>query len=343
MSNKRFSSIALALVIALTIPAFAFAEDGPNISLVEPVKDFGTVAKGQVLDWSFVIKNTGTSDLEIKSANPSCGCTVAEFTKLIKPGDTGKVVAHVDTTNFSGPIAKSVSIQSNDPDTPTAQVTIHATVKPYVEAFPAGFLRYTILQGDSQTQSVTLYSEDEAPFKVLDVESPGDWVKVDYKLIENEADRANAGRKGQNQYKIDVTVGPEAPIGPLMDKIVIKTSSKFQPEYRLSLSGVVRPTYIVAPTVVNFGEVTSTGGAEKVVTIQSNNRQKMAEFKVATVESDVEGVIAEAKATTQPGIYEVLVKVAPTARPGEFNGKLQIHTNDKAKPVTEVAVRGLVK
>lgn len=342
MSNKRFSSIALALVIALTLPAIA-QDAAPNLALVEPVKDFGTVAKGQMLDWSFEIKNTGTGDLEIKSANPSCGCTVAEFTKVIKPGEKGKVVAHVDTTNFSGPIAKSVTIQSNDPDTPTSQVTIHATVKPYVEAYPAGFLRYTILQGEQQTQSVTLYSEDEAPFEILSVEAPGEWVKVDYKKISNEAERAAAGRKGQNQYKVDVTLGADAPVGPLMDKILFKTNSKFQPEYRLSLSGVVRPTYIVAPTVVNFGEVASNGGAEKVVTIQSNNRQKMEAFKVSTVDSDVEGIIAEAKATQQPGIYEVLVKVASTAKPGEFNGKLQIHTNDPIKPTTEIAVKGLVK
>jgi hypothetical protein len=343
MSNKRFYSLALTAVIALSFSTFAFAEAAPAISLVEPVKDFGTVPKGQVLDWAFEIKNTGTADLEIKSANPSCGCTVAEFTKLIKPGEKGKVVAHVDTTNFSGPIAKSVSIQSNDPQTPTAQVTIHATVKPYVEAYPAGFLRYTILQGEEQTQSVTLYSEDEAPFNIVDVQSPGDWVKVDWAKIDKDADRAAVGRKGQNQYKVNVTIAADAPVGPLMDKILIKTSSKFQPEYRLSLSGVVRPTYIVAPSVVNFGEVTNNGGVEKVVTIQSNNRQKMDQFKVSTVDSDVEGVIAEARATTQPGIYEVTVKIASTAKPGEFNGKLQIHTNDPVKPMTEIAVRGLVK
>lgn len=342
MSHKRFSSVALAVVVALSFSAVALAQS-PAISLVEPVKDFGTVPKGTTLDWSFVIKNTGTADLEIKSANPSCGCTVAEFTKLIKPGEAGKVVAHVDTTNFSGPIAKAVTIQSNDPETPTAQVTIHATVKPYVEAFPAGFLRYTLLQGDEQTQSVTLYSEDEAPFEVLDVKSPGDWVKVDWKKIDSEAERAAAGRKGQNQYKFDVTVSKDAPVGPLMDKILITTNSKFQPEYRLSLSGVVRPTYIVAPSVVNFGEVTSDGGAEKVVTIQSNNRKEMDKFKVSTVESDVEGVIAEARPTTTAGIFEVSVKIASTAKPGELNGKLQIHTNDPIKPIAEVAVRGLVK
>ncbi len=146
MSQKRFASVALAIIVALSFSAVVIADDAaPVITLVDPVKDFGTVPKGQVLDWTFEIKNTGTADLEIKSANPSCGCTVADFDRLIKPGQIGKVVAHVDTTNFSGPIAKSVTIQSNDPMTPTAQVTIHASVKPYVEAYPAGFLRYTIM------------------------------------------------------------------------------------------------------------------------------------------------------------------------------------------------------
>jgi hypothetical protein len=344
MSHKRFTSVALAIVVALSFAAVALAEDAPTITLVDPVKDFGTVPKGQVIDWSFEIKNTGTADLEIKSASPSCGCTVADFDKLIKPGQTGKVVAHVDTTNFSGPIAKSVTIQSNDPMTPTAQVTIHASVKPYVEAYPAGFLRYTILQGDVQKQSVVLYSEDETPFEIVEVKSPGDWVKVDYALVENEADRAPNGRKGQNQYKVDVTVGGnDARVGPLMDKILIKTNSKYQPEYRLSLSGVIRPTYIVAPSVVNFGEVASDGASEKIVTIQSNNRQAMADFRVSGVESNVQGIIAEAVATEQPGIFEVSIKIASTAKPGEFNGKLQIHTNDPIRPMAEIAVRGLVK
>src|SRR5207248_7457492 len=61
------------------------AEDkGPRLTIVEPVKDFGTVAKGEKLDWAFQIKNTGTTDLQIISAKPGCGCTVADFDKVIK-------------------------------------------------------------------------------------------------------------------------------------------------------------------------------------------------------------------------------------------------------------------
>lgn len=353
MVEKRFVSMALTALVTLTFAAGAFAQakaadtsaSKPKITLVEPIKDFGTVPKGQMLDWSFVIKNTGTSNLEIKSANPTCGCTVADFDKLIKPGQSGKITAHVDTTNFTGPISKAVTIQSNDPETPAAQVTISATVKPYVDAYPAGFVRYTLLQGESQTQSVTLYSEDETPFEIVSVTTPGDWVKVKHTRIALDSDRIKAGRAGQNQYKVDVTVGGNStPIGPLTDKVVIKTTSKFQPEYRLSLSGVVRPTYITAPSVLNFGEVAAESGpTERVITVQSNNRAQMDAFKVTKVESTIPGVTAEAKSTEQAGIFEVTVKVGKDAKVGEFDGKIKIFTSDPIKPTTEIPVRGMVK
>src|SRR6266568_9268167 len=130
-------------------------EKAPRLTIVEPVKDYGTVPKGDKLEWAFLVKNTGDSDLQIIAAKPGCGCTVADFDKVIKPGDTGKVTAHVDTTNFSCPIAKPVTLETNDPNTPTAQLTINAIVKPYVEAHPAGFVRFQLLQGETDTQTVT--------------------------------------------------------------------------------------------------------------------------------------------------------------------------------------------
>lgn len=353
MAHKRFLSMALVALVTLTFAVGVFAQAKPaetsalkpKITLIDPVKDFGTVAKGQKLDWTFVIKNTGSADLEIKSANPTCGCTVADYDKTIKPGQTGKVTAHVDTSNFTGPISKAVTIASNDPETPAAQVTITAMVKPYVDTFPNAYVRYTMLQGEELTQSVTLYSEEEAPFEIVDVTTPGDWVKVKHTKIALDSDRVKAGRAGQNQYKLEVTVGgPTAPIGPLTDKVVIKTNSKYQPEFRLSLTGMIRPTYLVSPSVLNFGEIPAKGeGVERVLTVQSNNRAQMDAFKVEKVETNVPGVVAEAKSTEQAGIYEVSVKVAKDVKPGEFNGKLMISTNDKLRPTTEIPIKGLVK
>ena len=137
MSSKRILVVMIAVLVALTA-ALAFAADsrpkakktatrrrrsregsreGARASrIVEPVKDYGTVAKGEKLDWAFLVKNTGDADLQIIAAKPGCGCTVADFDKVIKPGETGKVTAHVDTTAFAGPIAKTVTLETNDPD-----------------------------------------------------------------------------------------------------------------------------------------------------------------------------------------------------------------------------------
>src|SRR5687767_10660698 len=284
--SKRIFSTLLVLSLALTAP-FAVAQEkaadaakGPRLTIVEPIKDFGVVPKGQKLDWSFEIRNTGTSDLEILAAKPGCGCTVADFDKVIKPGQTGKVTAHVDTSTFAGPIAKPVTLETNDASTPNAQLTITAVVKPYVDAFPAGFVRYNILQGDTEKQTLTLFSEDEEPFEIVKVESPQEWIKVDYKKAEG-TDVQKVGRAGQNQYKLDITVGgPDTRIGPLAEKIHIVTNSKFQPEYWVSVAGVIRPTFRVEPTAINFGDVAPTDtAATRTIILRSNDLKTPEKFE----------------------------------------------------------------
>ena len=43
-------------------------------------------AKGDKIIHDFVIKNDGDADLQITNVQPACGCTVASFDKVIKPG-----------------------------------------------------------------------------------------------------------------------------------------------------------------------------------------------------------------------------------------------------------------
>ena len=362
MSSKRTVVVTMAFLVALVASlasaqtkakkpdtaksATAAAEEkSPRLTIVEPVKEYGEVAKGDKLDWSFLIKNTGTSDLQIIAAKPGCGCTVADFDKVIKPGETGKVTAHVDTTAFAGPIAKTVTLETNDPSSPSSTLTIHAVVKPYVEAYPAGFVRFNQLQGDVTTQSVTLYSEEDEPFEIKDVQVPGDWVKVAFKKLD-EADRVpNVGKAGQNQYKVDITIGgPDAKVGPLYDKVRIVTNSKHTPEYPISISGVIRPTYRVEPTMLNFGEVApSDAAATRSVLLHSNDMKTPEQFMVTKVESTVPGITTAFKPLAQKGDYEVTLQVAKDAKPGDIDGSVKIYTSDKVNPIVTVPVKGTVK
>ena len=347
--SKRMTVITLALVLAVAAP-FAIAQEkaekpAPRLTLVEPLKDFGTVPKGEKITYAFQVKNTGNADLEIIAAKPACGCTVADFDKIIKPGQTGKVTAHVDTVSFAGPISKSVTLETNDPATPTAQLTISAIVKPYVEAYPAGFVRFNMLQGDSETQTLTIYSEETEPFEILKIESPQPWIKVNHTPVDKAAAIASIGRPGQSQYKVDITVaGNDSKIGPLAEKIRIVTNSKHQPEYLISVAGVVRPSIRVEPTQVNFGEVTfSDTAATRTIMLRSNNLKTPETFVVNKVESSNPGLTALVKPTEKKGEYEVTLQVAKTAKPGDLAGEITIHTTDKVKPVVTIPVKAMVK
>lgn len=376
MLSKRILVVMIAVFVVLTA-AISFAADepvkakkiaepaaekkaeaaakdaAPRLTIVEPIKDYGTIPKGEKLDWAFVVKNTGDADLQIVSAKPGCGCTVADFDKVIKPGQTGKVTAHVDTTAFAGPIAKTVTLETNDPTTPTSQLTIHAIVKPYVEAFPAGFVRFNLLQGEVDAQSVVLYSEEEEPFAVSKIELPIDpatnepvkWVSATYEKVA-EADKApNVGRTGQDQYRVKITVGgPDAKLGPLSDKVHIVTTSKHQPDYFVSLSGVVRPPFRVEPTVLNFGEVSPADvAATRMVTLRSNNLKAPETFVVSKAESSIPMVVTSVKPTANKGEYEVSLQIAKDAKPGDVDGSVKIYTNDKMTPVVTVPMKATIK
>jgi hypothetical protein len=369
MSSKRILIVMIAVLVSMTA-AFAFAADppakstkseaaaakeeekAPRLTIIEPVKDYGTIPKGEKLDWSFLVKNTGDSDLQIIAAKPGCGCTVADFDKVIKPGETGKVTAHVDTTAFAGPIAKTVTLETNDPTTPTSQLTIHAIVKPYVEAFPVGFVRFNLLQGEADSQSLIIYSDEDEPFQVLKVEVPSadpgkdEWVRAAFEKITNEADRApNVGKPGQNQYRVKITVGGnDVKVGPIADKIRVVTNSKHQPEYMVSLAGVIRPPYRVEPFAMNFGEVAPTDvAATRMVLLHSNNLKTPESFVVSKAESSTPTVVTSVKPGANKGEYEVTLQIAKDAKPGDIDGSVKIYTNDKVTPVVTVPMKATIK
>lgn len=364
MSSKRILIVAMSFLVTLTASfgtaattkkkttkktsaaVASKAEKTPRLTIVEPVKDYGTVAKGEKLDYSFLVKNTGDADLQIIAARPGCGCTVADFDKVIKPGETGKVTAHVDTTAFAGPISKTIALETNDPSTPTSQLTIHAVVQPYVEAYPAGYVRFNLLQGDTATESVILYSEEDEPFEIKSIEVPeGNWMKVTSEKVTNIADRAPADKQNQAQYKLNITVGgPDVKLGPIADKVHVITNSKHQPDYWLSVSGVVRPTFRVDPTVLNFGEVAPTDpAATRSVVLRSNDLKTPERFAVTKVESLSPAIAASYKAGVQKGDYEVTLQVAKDAKPGDIDSMVKIYTNDAITPVVTLPVKATIK
>jgi hypothetical protein len=86
----------------------------PAIEFVKTEHDFGTITEGDVVEYSFAFKNTGEAPLVISNAQPSCGCTVPDWTKESIPvGGTGYVKAKFDSKGKPGAQNKSITVFSN--------------------------------------------------------------------------------------------------------------------------------------------------------------------------------------------------------------------------------------
>jgi hypothetical protein len=76
--------------------------------------DFGKVSEGEKVAYVFTFENKGTSDLIVKSASTSCGCTIPKFNKKpIPPGGNGNLEVIFDTSGREGIQTKTIGVKSN--------------------------------------------------------------------------------------------------------------------------------------------------------------------------------------------------------------------------------------
>ena len=97
------------------MPSQKEIKDPTTVQIIDSVYDFGKVSEGEVVEYSYRFKNTGTKPLIItEQPRASCGCTVAERPEEpIMPGDTGFIKVKFDSKNRPGEAHKTVTVSSN--------------------------------------------------------------------------------------------------------------------------------------------------------------------------------------------------------------------------------------
>jgi len=77
-------------------------------------QNLGEINTPEVLSYTFEVKNTGTAALLLKRVKPTCGCTVANWTrKEITPGNKGTIDIQFDSEGYQGIERKNIIIETN--------------------------------------------------------------------------------------------------------------------------------------------------------------------------------------------------------------------------------------
>jgi hypothetical protein len=351
--KRHLATVILALCAILPLAAVASFAAAPapaaatapaatpaKAVVVEPIKDAGSVAKGEKLNQDFEIRNDGNAPLEITEVKPACGCTVASFDKSVAPGKTGKVHVVVDTVTFTGPIAKGVTVFTNDPANPKLELTVRVKVVPYIEVKP-GYARYVIVRGEAKQGNIaqTLWAPDGSPMEVVKVESPWPYLAVGFRQAQ-EGERVPDVDPKIKQWRVDIKLSnDEAPVGPLAGYVTVHTTHARQKLVEIPVSGFVRPVVAVTPPKADFGQLEITAPVRKSLDVRSFATEPI---KVIGIDPLGQGIETKIEPLEEGRSYAVRVILNPGLPKGPFHRKLTIHTDSPKSPVIEVELTGIV-
>lgn len=113
--RKLIVLIGIVAGAAMLMPTETFAQavSKSEFKFENESHDFGKIKQGNPVTHEFTFTNVGTEPIIITEVRPSCGCSVAEFTKTpVKPGETGTVSVKFDAAAM-GPFTKHLTVRSN--------------------------------------------------------------------------------------------------------------------------------------------------------------------------------------------------------------------------------------
>ncbi len=100
------------------------SKETTTVQIIDTLYDFGKVTDGEIVEFSFRFKNSGSKPLVINQPTASCGCTVAEKPeKPIMPGEIGFIKVNFNSKGRGPKADKTINVTSNaKPDFPPLQL-----------------------------------------------------------------------------------------------------------------------------------------------------------------------------------------------------------------------------
>ena len=261
----------LLFLTATSIPSVIAAELSPanspaTISAIPRVRfastnyDFGPVLAGEPVKHVFAFTNTGARDLLVSRVVTGCGCTrVSDWTRLVKPGDTGVISVQLNTGGFVGAVEKTVEVDCNDTNQPVIPLQLKGTVRRAIEVRPV---------------TAFLSLPPDAPFGEATV-----WITncLDQPLFlsaPESTNRALAATLRTNllghHYALLVSNTVPLPAGTLTAAISLQTSLTNLPTLTLLAVANSAPTFTVAPNRIGLSPTPLTTGQVAYVSIINN-------------------------------------------------------------------------
>jgi hypothetical protein len=289
--------------------------------------DFGTVAHGAQLKYSFALKNIYAVPLEITNVRVTCGClTVRPSTKLLASGSTATLNMTMDARRFTGPKDIKVYVSVGPEFVSTAVLRVTANARADVVLNP-GQIDFGVVQsGQMPTQAIDVEYAGVLNWTITEVvKNAGAPINVTpQELYRQPPGPRRAGKVG---YRLAVTLKADAPPGPFKHELILKTNDPASPVLPIVVEGNVQATLTVSPGLVRMGTVKIGQEKSFKVTVRADRP-----FQIRAVDGQGDGVTAELPSGPAQ-LHQLTLKCQP-ARAGELRKQLLIRTDLENASVT---------
>jgi hypothetical protein len=259
---------------------------------------------------------------------------VADFDKVIPPGQEGKINMAVDGARVHGDFLKTATVRTNDPVKRSFTIGIAGSEIPFLNIVPEGTVVLAGGFGEAVTRQLIVTSnEKDLDFKVTQLGS-----NMDDKITYTYAPTGTPG-----EYAIDIYKNPDLPTLTTYGSLFVYTNSKRSPKSEIQINVMTRGTISVSPITLNFGAVRfgDREAAGTPVTKSVMLSKAAGAFAITGVDLNNANFAAVPEPVGDGNQYRVLVTFRPPMKRQTRHiesAEMIIHTNDSQEPAIRVAV-----
>ncbi len=302
----------------------------PAIFFKNPDFNFGQIYKHQKVEYVYKFENQGNDTLKIIKVKTSCGCTAAILTNdTIPPGETGEIKVTYSSGSSSGNVKKTITVQSNDPNTTKFRLTISGEIISDLIIKPEYIDFGSIPAGGNASETVTIKSQTKPDFKIKKITPSKPLV-----------DATIAGKEN-GEYIVKITLKQNSVIGRFSGGIYLETNSKIQSKVNIPFYGEIAGDITTYPKKLYFGSVIKGKELTQKLYVKVN-KSDIEITKIKTSPDYISAEIVEKKESENPH-YLIEVTLHSDAAIGNIGGILELHTNSKTEPVTMMPIIGEIE
>lgn len=286
--------------------------------------DFGAVPKASKVEHRFALRNPFKTDLHIQSVRTSCGCTTPSLeNQVIKPGETGFVMAKFNTDRFSGEKKATLTLSIAKPYFTELQLNVKGYIRTDIVLNPGEAAFGSVPEGTAKQLTLDLNYAGRSDWQIKDIICPYSFVKANFQEISRN--------NGRVQYAIQVNLDGAAPEGYLSSQIVIHTNDHRLKTFPLRFTATVEKPMQIAPPKVALGKVKPNEPISQRLTISGKS-----DFQVIGLTSDIAEIRFEPNAkSSRVHMLQVIIspKLPQQFSDGEVNGVIEIQTDAGDAPL----------